>query len=321
MAEKRAGRLPRESAPHPTPERGATSSCENGSWRKLARLARLGERIEFYCAVCGHEADATYTDKLGRPEWLIGSHNIRCRERGGKCLVELAAHLGTTAPDLKNDPRPYLGSARGRRREGPPAPLPNGGTIDGWHSRLLATREPLAYLIDGRGLSLETVGRHRIGWDGRHLTFPIFGAGGDLLNLQRRLPVDGAAMRGLFRRGSQLYPDVPRRGPLLLVAGELDALLGRQHGLRAVTTTCGARVPDALLPPLAGRTVAIAFDVGEEAAAETTAAKLRVAGSEAWVVRLGLLGLPEKGDLSDYLRAEGSAAEVRTLVRDERRRR
>jgi hypothetical protein len=240
----------------------------------------------------------------------------------GEYLRALAAAVGAPGGRaLKQKPLRYLrewldGSEPDRRRRGP-APLPSHAYIDGWHSRLMASKEPLNYLL-GRGLAGRTIERYRLGYDGTDLILPVY-TGGELVNLRRRRPVDGARPRGLRGRGAQLYPNVPHRGLLLMVAGEFDALVGRQHGVRTITTTCGARLPDYLVSLLAGRSVAVAYDVGEEAAARQTVRKLRSAASDAWVVRLGPLGLPDKGDLNDHYLRGGTTRDLLALVARERR--
>jgi hypothetical protein len=240
----------------------------------------------------------------------------------GDYLRALAAAVGAPGGRaLKQSPlrylREWLDSFEPDHQRRSPARLPSQGHIDGWHSRLMASKEPLNYLR-GRGLTGRTIERHRLGYDGTDLTFPVY-AWGELANLRRRRPVDGASPRGLRGRGAQLYPNVPRRGVLFLVAGEFDALIGRQHRARTITTTCGARLPDYLVCPLAGRSVAVAYDVGEESAAWQTVRKLRAAASDAWVVRLGLLGLPDKGDLNDYYLQGGTTRALLALVFRERR--
>jgi hypothetical protein len=191
--------------------------------------------------------------------------------------------------------------------------------VDGWHSRLMATDEPLGYLCQKRGLRASTLGRYRLGWDGEAFTLPVFGPGGKLVNLRRRRLAPLAKPIGLRGRGSQLYPDVPAGRGVLLLAGEFDALLARQKGLPfAVTTTCGTQLPEHLIRALAGRLVAVAYDVGEEAEAEKTVGKLRAADCQAWVVRLEL---PRSGDdLTDwFVTYRRTRRDFFELIRRERR--
>lgn len=135
--------------------------------------------------------------------------------------------------------------------------------------------------------------------------------------LLRRRPFDGAKVRARGRP-RPVYPNVPERGPLYLVEGEIDALTGRQLGLRTVALGSN-RLSGHAQRVLAGRTASVMFDVGAEDEAEHVAQLLRAAGGTAWVVRLGLLGLSEDQDLNDYHRAGGSITELRRLIASERR--
>jgi hypothetical protein len=108
----------------------------------------------------------------------------------------------------------------------------------------------------------------------------------------------------------------------LLCAGTFDGLIALEQGnFPAISASCGAKLPEHLVPDLAGRKVAVAYDVGEEAAAERTVEILLAAGTEAWVVHLEELGLPDKGDLNDYFRRGGKAGELADLIRRDRNKR
>jgi hypothetical protein len=232
---------------------------------------------------------------------------------GGNLLA-----LGPAYPGLA----PYFDGTPARRR-GEPKPLPSPAQIDGWASALLSSGEPLAYLLERRKLSLPIVCRYLLGWDRTRgdLTFPVFS--GQLrrgvVNLYRRKPADGANMRALRGWPRAPYPNLPARRWLLLVAGEIDALTGRQLGFPAVTVS-GCALPDHSLPLFRNRVVYVMFDAGrEEEAAERVAAKLSEAGAIAYVIRLSRLGLAEDADLNDYSREGGSSEELVQLIKDERR--
>jgi hypothetical protein len=103
---------------------------------------------------------------------------------------------------------------------------------------------------------------------------------------------------------------------VLLVAGFLDAFAARQRRFPAVSAV-GTNLPDHLLPDLDGRTVAVAFDVGEEAAAARVVAKLDAARIPAFSVHLSKLGLPEGGDLAAYFAHSGSPRRLQRLINRE----
>lgn len=282
----------------------------------------IGERIEFECPVCrGGNADATYrVDRAtGRPEWFLGCFTASCRARGGTYLDDLGEALGlgrgATKAELVVALRRRCGgrAARAAREE-----LPSEARLAGWHDRLRADRPALRYLTRECGLTLATIERCGLGYgeyDGRPAAFlfPVCDAAGKLLTLKERYWPEPWRRRGksVWKRAlaghrAALYPAVPNRRAVMLCAGELDALVALQHGLPAVTATTGAVLPESLAPELAGRRVAVVYDVGEDAAAVRSVSLLNAAGAEAWVVSLGL---PEKGDdLGDWFVKYGRTA-------------
>lgn len=247
---------------------------------------------------------------------------VHCFGCGGG-LNEIHAATGIAKTRLLRWPPPdELGPSdwwAGRR--GANDPPPSEGGVAGWQSALLADPVALRYLIEERRLASGTITDYELGYDRDQdaITFPVRAEGGDLVNLKRRYldPAANPKTRALARPASY-YPDVPPSRAVLLVAGEIDALTGRQMGLPAVTTTCGV-LPEHLAPELAGRTVYVMYDVGEELAAERTAHRLRSLGSQAVVVRLALLGLPDKADLNDLYRQGGTRRDVERLIKRERR--
>lgn len=285
----------------------------------------------FECPACGAAADAKPPQSGGK--WSIGSFSVAC-PAGGECLRGIAKAVG--APNggaLLADPRRYLGHLARERSpaSGEPAPLPSHAALAGCLSRLLSESAPLRYLLKDRGLSLEIIRKHRLGWDGEAFTLPVADVRtGEIVNLRRRKWPDpwpnGSRYRGLRGRGSGLYPNVPSSGPLLLCAGEFDALVCRRHGLLAFTSTSGSgtRWRAEWNELVAGRSVAVVFDADprEEAQAASRAAQLREAGADAWVVRLSRAGLRPKEDLTDWFVTHGrSAKDLRAVVNRARRQR
>jgi hypothetical protein len=288
---------------------------------RAAGVAEPWKKHFFDCTYCDHEADATWTGT----EWRVGSSfSDRCPKKGD-CLRAIAEAVGAPGGgEIKADPlgwlAPYLTGAT-RRREGRPALLPSEGEIAGWASRLLAEPHALDYLTETRGLSLQTIRRYELGTDGDNITIAVRDVSGAIVNLRRRSldPDAEPKVWGLYKRGAQLYPGLLPRGAILLVAGEIDALSGRQLRLPAVSTTCGATLPEYLVPDLVGRRVAVMFDAGEEDAMERVVGVLRDAGCKAWAVRLIKLGLAGDADLNDYLVAGGSRERLVRLIRAERK--
>lgn len=204
------------------------------------------------------------------------------------------------------------GRTWGQRTDLPPQPLPTPQALRAACRALRRSRQHMAYLCRQRGLTRAQIGRYGLGWQGGYL-LPVTGEGGELLTVVTHRPWIEGRGRYDVPRGSRaaLYPTLPRSRAVVLVAGMFDALIGRQHGLPTVTTTCGARVPSELLVQFRGKRVAVVFDVGEEHEAATVVGRLPC---EAWAVSLPL---PEGGDVSDwFIEHTRTRKELLKLIRE-----
>lgn len=292
-------------------------SARNASGR--ADGPALGDRVSYRCPFCDSDkANATYkTDRDGFPEWFIGCWTHGC---DGRHLPSLADALDLDPGADKEEIVAALRRRGTRARRAEPEPLPSLASVEGWHVRLMGSggAQARAYLA-GRGVSLREVESHWLGFNGKALTFPMFDGDGELVAFKTRLPKDGAQMKAIAGSGRPwpLYPAVSRRrGWVLLVAGEFDALAARSAGLPAVSVTLGAGYPgdrwDAWMTELAGLRVDICFDNNEVEQARERVAALRAAGIDARRLDLRDLGLTTpKGDVSDYLAGGGDPARLR----------
>ncbi|GAB3535908.1 hypothetical protein GCM10027403_14840 [Arthrobacter tecti] len=204
-----------------------------------------------------------------------------------------------------------------------------------WHDEFVARSsmdgtpqsKAWSFLTDERGLTLETIELHKLGFlfsDKERITFPVR-VQGKLYNVRRYKPhAKTAKMISWGGQGSPplLYPwsvlrDTESRLPVLFCEGELDALLANQKSdglFVAVTGTGGASTPPRDLSILKNRQVFVAYDcdkAGREGA-EKLKARLIEAGAAAYVVDLTRLGLSpdSKEDVSDYFLKRGGTAEA-----------
>lgn len=287
------------------------------------------QRLRFNCPVCGG-ASKLHADfkRLSRGDWgwLYGCYS--CRQHYGRgFLAELSAATGIPqwrlleGPDDLGEPVNQISSHK------PLEALPTQRDIRYWHKQLAGSRSLRSHLRRERGLALPTLRRYQIGYDGSAFTIPIYDEWGALVNLKRRYwpdpwttSTDAVWKRSLGGRGAQLFPDLPANKTLLLVAGEFDALVTRQHRLPSgrplpvATTTCGATLPASLVPRFAGRCVAVVYDAGELQQAAQTVGKLEAAGAHAWAVDLREAGLSPKEDLVDWFRSGRTAEQLRHLA-------
>jgi len=202
-------------------------------------------------------------------------------------------------------------------RSGPD--LPEQAAIDWWHFNLLFYSDLPEYLYTKRGLSRATIDDYQIGWHDfrKRYVIPVYDDAGALVSLRYYLPDPPQGQpKMLGHKGCPvtLFPTLPPSGPVLFCEGEWDALLLRQHGFPAVTTTGGK---GASLEPwssgVAGRHVAYLYDVGAEEEAEAHA---RLTAFHARSVRVVRLPLPFEGDdVTDWFVTYGqSAEELRLLI-------
>ena len=296
------------------PKRGRQEAVEDSARNAngAADGPALGDRVTYRCPFCGGEANATYKrDRDGFPDWFIGCWSLNC---DGRHLPSLAEALDLDPGADKEEIVAALRPRGTRARRAEPGPLPTLASVESWHVRLMGPHgaEARAYLA-GRGVSLNEVEGNCLGLNGKALTFPMFDGDGELVAFKTRLPKDSAQMINVPGGGRPwpLYPAVDRRrGWVLLVAGEFDALAGRSAGLPAVSVTLGAGYwREQWTAELAGLRVVVAFDNNEVEQARERVTALKEAGIDARRLDLRDLGLTTlKGDVSDYLAGGGDPA-------------
>ena len=199
--------------------------------------------------------------------------------------------------------------------------------VKAWSDAALRNPDLMRWFHEKRGFTDETVATFQLGWDGSRVTIPVRDEAGHLVNVRRYLR-DATGEQGkmlALMAGSgpdtttRLFPGEPLPPDVLLVEGEWDAIVARQHGFtNAFTVTSGAGVWNPTLTPLfAGHTVTIAYD-NDEAGMKGTVKVARIlssAGVPVIVVRIP--GLPPKGDITDFFVELGrSPDELRTILTD-----
>lgn len=163
-------------------------------------------------------------------------------------------------------------------------------------------RQPFAmrYLTRDRGLSYDSIRQWRIGFLQGAITIPIPDMGGHLatLKVHKKYQTQGAI--------NQLYPwDAvlnPKYKYIVLVEGELDMMIVRQHGFNAVTQILGANSwEDRFTRYFMNKIIYIAYD--NDAAGKKAAAQ-RAEEFEELRVRCGVIKWPqwmqEKEDNTDF---------------------
>lgn len=139
------------------------------------------------------------------------------------------------------------------------------------HARLLKAKAVLDFLKTRRGLTLETIKRFELGFDGERIWIPIK-IGNHYLNIRRyRWQPGGTANDKMLSYDvgygdARLFPhsNLAKPGPLLLCEGEMDCILANQLGYLALTVTGGAGTwTSGFSTAVAGRQIAICYDIDE----------------------------------------------------------
>lgn len=195
--------------------------------------------------------------------------------------------------------------------------------------RLLGSSANMKVMREKRGLTKATIERFMLGFHEGRYTIPVRDAKGNLVNVRRYKPnatepkdkmmswSRGTGSRRLF------LPDVlDQHEEVILVEGEMDAIIGQQYGLPVLSHTAGATAWDPKWNlEFEGKVVFVCYDVddaGRRGARKVEGQLARYAKA----VHLISLPLKEKGaDLTNYFVDQGHTADdFRALMEEARSR-
>lgn len=185
--------------------------------------------------------------------------------------------------------------------------------VEEWHEDLLDNRRVLNWLETKRGITLDTVKKFQLGWNGHRVTIPVRDIARRIANVRMYKPntpgkdkvisytdSDGNAGYGSAR----LFPmsNFDKKSVVLL-EGEMDILLGNELGLPAVGHTGGAGTwKSAWTRFFKGKKVYICYDIDEQGktGAQKVAKALYKEAAEVHIVNLPITE-PENADFTDYI--------------------
>lgn len=202
-----------------------------------------------YCPICEDPEVSSSPSAMMNPDadkWncLKGNHGGTItslvadlkRERGWDIRSE-AVEARRTAPTA---------SAGKQKPKGPP---PSSESVMAWHDALLENPRALKAFISRRGIDMESIEEHEIGWDsscGRY-TLPVYDREGQLVNV-RKYKMGASSTEQKFWN-AQGYGDArPFRideefiaaDAVIVVEGEPDYILLKQMGFPCITFTGGS---------------------------------------------------------------------------------
>lgn len=195
------------------------------------------------------------------------------------------------------------------------------------HKKLLENTFILGRLKEMRGIELKTVKGFNLGYQNGRLTIPIFNDLGMCVNLRKYdlLKTGGPKMLS-YKEGygsARLFPlESLKFDTVIVVEGEMDAILGAQHGLSTITPSGGATTWKPEWNKLfKGKDVVIVPDNDGPGmkGAQNRMAELSKTARSCRIVELPRLKEPGE-DLTDWLlKYEGSAEELLQLAKVEKK--
>lgn len=205
-----------------------------------------------------------------------------------------------------------IDDAPSKRKPGrPKTELPTDETLRQWTEALRASKSKMSFLINERGLDEATIEKFELGWANGRITIPVRDADGVLVNV-RRYKSDAKQSRDKmynlpgYGEARLFLPWVLNEDEVLILEGEMDALLGQHLGLPAMTHTAGASVwKDQWSPRFQDKTVFICYDVDASGTngARKVAQKLSPYAKDVFIIKLPLT--TNGADFTDYIVKQG----------------
>jgi putative DNA primase/helicase len=214
-------------------------------------LKESGDSIQGYCPIHDDQNTRSFSffKKTGYWKCFAGCgsgslYDLDIRINGGEfrgSLFRYASKYSITPPAVAKPPRPPIS-------EDVPAK---------YHAALLSNQKRLDWLITGkRGLTLPTIQKYQIGWNGDRYTIPVRDAQGTLVNIRvydRQATDDQYKMISYSIKDGDIkhtygetrlygldeFLKAPEDKPIIICEGEWDRLILEQNGFHAMTGTTG----------------------------------------------------------------------------------
>lgn len=247
--------------------------------------------------------------------------------------IAKAPHASSRQPRKTSDDRDDEAD-----KEASDRPKINPDFVTQWHNDLYTKHHrEYNYLTTSLHLSDRILKQFQIGFDGERYTIPIIDENGEIVNIRRYDPnaADaGDKMKNYYQvdddegvvaygRPARLFPiEAFTQEEIILVEGEKDCLIAREHGFNALTTTGGAAKWRKKWNELfRGKRVYICYDkdkAGLEGAQKIARELEEVTG--VYIATLPEPSSPIKGyDIADFFLIEGGTeADFRSVLLDAR---
>lgn len=253
--------------------------------------------------------------------WKDRMDGVKISFKAAKAYVGVKTGIDFDERKKQTQGGEYHRAKREAADEMPPIPPKK---IEKWHEMLLNNPMQLKYLKDDRGLTIETIKKHMLGYDGERITIPIYNDKGDIVNVRKYLKggkgkdkmisyAEGYGAARLFPLQSLQHKDV------MVNEGEWDAMLAEQMGFHSFTVTGGAGTwEEEFTELLRDKNVVICYDIdkaGKQGANRVAHEILEVANSVKILI-LPIVEIPN-GDYSDFVTKQGATKQtIDRLIED-----
>ena len=292
--------------------------------KRLEYRMQSGQAVLKTCPFCGDPKSHFYMDQ---DEGAFYCH--KCQERGN--LITLQKHYGDYQERATRPPARPQGSVKPAFEDkGKPSTMPDEKKAIEAHEKFLRDQDALRYIIETRGVSLETVKVFKIGLtvdkDGaRWLTIPHYEKG-KLINIKSRSlpPAEKTFRREKNCRSILFNTDaIESHGDEIFIAeGELDTVTLWDQGIKNVigtTTGAGSFDPSWIDQLQTVKKIILCYDNDKKADGTNPGQT----GAREAARRLGYdrcfnVVLPDGQDVNEYFQAGHDIFEFQTLVSEAR---
>jgi hypothetical protein len=276
------------------PERTAHCPFHNDRVKSFSVNVETGLWV---CHACGQKGDEFTFYQL--------MHGVGFPEAKAELARLAGVDLNTSTSAPRDNVIPFA------KPKSEPPPIPE-SEVESYHKALMQREKALKFLQEEKGLTVDTIVKYKLGYDGERIIIPIRDEQGAIRNLRRYHSQKKPKMLP-YKKGYgdvRFFPiETLKSDEIVICEGEWDCLLAQQMGIPAITQTGGANTwKDEWNELFAGKRIWICYDYDE--AGKVGAEK--VAKTLAKVAEVRIVELPvteQHEDFSDWVLKYGGTLE------------
>src|SRR6056297_3345538 len=242
-----------------------------------------------------------------KPDCIGGGNFVRfVKEYKNLSEIKAKDWIRKLYPEVAMKNKPKKEDKKKPKKKQPPAI--DEREVHKWNTILKKSNKILSWLLNERGITKDTISKYQLGWDGKRITIPIRDDEGKIRNVRKYKPnstksetkiisyAQGYGSARLYQIKNLVYDEI------ILVEGEMDAILANQMGYKAITVTGGAGTwKTSWNDYFENKIVNIIYDIDNSGkkGAEKIARILMPITEQIKVVDLPI-SEPKNGDITDY---------------------